>query len=895
MRLKRLSLLLGLLLLLVTGLFSGGILSGGGLSNLANRQVQAGPTRVANPPFPDAYKLSPKQPPGASVPGIYAPGSLTHPCGQMYPAPPFTGLSPLAIAYPYTNCPNTNAMGDVATWQYNGHDYVGLSGFGYRMFYLYNVDDPYNPILLKEQTFPSGGTASLSIFDWKQNGNQYLSVTMRGSSPGCGFFVYNINDPANPQFVGRKQGSDWCTVHEHFVSLDTNGNADYAWLAMSGEGGSGYKIVALDIHDLSNMVETGRYQRPDAGGNIFVHDSNVVGNRVYVGHWAGGMLVFDKDTLAHNVNPSPLNPIDSIRPQPFGSFWVHHTVPTTDGRYAFIEDEFINTPGQGKVKMYDVSNINSPTFVADISGGDPIAEANQAHNMVIKPLGPGLDLLMVAWYKAGIRGYKVNTNVNPPTITQVFSHQLFNSPQYGNGGFGNVWGVDNLPCTVRGLPRTCLYTGDLMYGLVVDAVNTDTFQPDPQLDPYIPESHITAPANGETITTCNYSIQGLGSDYWSGLRRVEVSLDNGATWHTAEGTTNWSYKWVIQAAGQYILKVRGIDMANNIETPTNPITVNVTANCPLTTPTVLPTNTNTPIMPTNTPTNTPIPTSTAIAPTNTNTPIPTTSTPIAPTNTPIVPTNTPVAPTSTSIAPTSTSTAIAPTSTPVIPTPTSIPATATPTTCTVGFTDVPPDSTFYGYIQCMACLGIVNGYPDGTFHPDSFVTRSQFAKIIALSAGINDPVPSNQQTFEDVLPGSTFWQYVERLSMHSVMSGYECGGEGEPCVLPGNRRYFRTGGNALRGQTTKFISNTANWNDPIPPDRQTFEDVPYGSPFWLYVERLVLHAPAGTLVGYACGGPGEPCMPGSRPYLRPTSPVTRGQSTKLVTRIFIASCPASAK
>ena len=74
---------------------------------------------------------------------------------------------------------------------------------------------------------------------------------MRGSGTGCGYFIYNVDDPSNPVFIVRKAGADWCTVHETFVSTDANGSADYAWLTMSGESGSGYKIVALTLPDLS--------------------------------------------------------------------------------------------------------------------------------------------------------------------------------------------------------------------------------------------------------------------------------------------------------------------------------------------------------------------------------------------------------------------------------------------------------------------------------------------------------------------------------------------------------------------------------------------------------------------------------------------------------------------
>jgi hypothetical protein len=60
------------------------------------------------------------------------------------------------------------------------------------------------------------------------------------------------------------------------------------------------------------------------------------------------------------------------------------------------------------------------------------------------------------------------------------------------------------------------------------------------------------------------------------------------------------------------------------------------------------------------------------------------------------------------------------------------------------------------------------------------------------------------QTFQDVPTNHTFYQYVERLYMHSAVNGYPCGGLNEPCVPPGNRPYFRPNNNVTRAQLTKI-------------------------------------------------------------------------------------------
>jgi hypothetical protein len=150
----------------------------------------------------------------------------------------------------------------------------------------------------------------------------------------------------------------------------------------------------------------------------------------------------------------------------------------------------------------------------------------------------------------------------------------------------------------------------------------------------------------------------------------------------------------------------------------------------------------------------------------------------------------------------------------------------------VQFTDVPLGSTFYDYVRCLACRGIVGGYPCGGpgepcpgsyFRPNANVTRGQVSKIVAASAGFSDVVPSIQQTFADVAPGSTFWLWIERLNTRGIIGGYPCGGPFEPCVAPTNRPYFRPNNPVTRGQLAKLTSGAAGYSET--PTGQPIEDV----------------------------------------------------------------------
>ncbi len=126
------------------------------------------------------------------------------------------------------------------------------------------------------------------------------------------------------------------------------------------------------------------------------------------------------------------------------------------------------------------------------------------------------------------------------------------------------------------------------------------------------------------------------------------------------------------------------------------------------------------------------------------------------------------------------------------------------------FVDVPVGSTFYNYVETGFNHAIVGGYPCGGagepcpgsyFRPNNNITRSQLAKVIALAQAYVLPNPVTP-TFADVAPGSTFYQYIEAMAEHSIVSGYPCGSPGEPC--PGT--YYRPVNSATRGQVSKFVT-----------------------------------------------------------------------------------------
>jgi hypothetical protein len=174
------------------------------------------------------------------------------------------------------------------------------------------------------------------------------------------------------------------------------------------------------------------------------------------------------------------------------------------------------------------------------------------------------------------------------------------------------------------------------------------------------------------------------------------------------------------------------------------------------------------------------------------------------------------------------------------------------TVSTSRFSDVPRDFWAYPYIEYLAAQGIISGYADNTFRPNNNITRGQVAKMITLAQGcplLDPPVP----TFIDVPRAYPFYQYIETVAAHGVVSGYA-------------DHTFRPGNNITRGQISKMITLGEGWT-PLNPPAPTFSDVPPAHPFYTYIETVAAH---GVVSGYADG------------TFRPNANATRAQLSKML-------------
>ena len=87
-----------------------------------------------------------------------------------------------------------------------------------------------------------------------------------------------------------------------------------------------------------------------------------------------------------------------------------------------------------------------------------------------------------------------------------------------------------------------------------------------KVDNTAPSSQIAQPVGGANLTGTTATITGTAGDNVSGLARVEVSTDGGASWSSASGTAVWSFTWTLPSDGTYTLRSRAVDLAGCLAT-----------------------------------------------------------------------------------------------------------------------------------------------------------------------------------------------------------------------------------------------------------------------------------------------------------------------------------------
>jgi hypothetical protein len=305
---------------------------------------------------------------------------------------------------------------------------------------------------------------------FRQGQRRFLALAMetsrRAGIDPCGIAIVEVTSPRAPQLLGRYDGAHvgsdaaWCNVHTAEIDTDANGDATFLLASVRDT----FDLRVLDIRDLANIREVGVYHlhdhphaTPPNFEGSFLHDTTIVGDRVYVAYWGAGTMILDKARLeaGEPAEAVALNPPRSIAPAGFN---VHHAYPTADGQFLFIEAE---DRVEDAVRLFDIRDPAQPREVLAINLDNG---RTAPHNLLVHD-----DLLLVGWYGEGVRVFRYDTRDPAQPLVEPLAFQEVRADP-GEGLYDGIWGLRADTCQVAQQERLCIYASDMSLGVLIMAI-----------------------------------------------------------------------------------------------------------------------------------------------------------------------------------------------------------------------------------------------------------------------------------------------------------------------------------------------------------------------------------------------------------------------------------------
>ncbi|XXF77998.1 hypothetical protein P2318_33870 [Myxococcaceae bacterium GXIMD 01537] len=245
---------------------------------------------------------------------------------------------------------------------------------------VFDVSDKAHPVLRKTISLP-GDNYWNGV--WAKGDALYIASSAKG------ILVYDITNPADPQFVRNLPG-DARNVHTVLV----DGNRLY------GMDTTNNQVLIYDVSAPLSPVQLGRYGVPeDSNGIGYPHDSFAYQNRLYINQMGQGYYVVDV-TDPENAKPlgSYTYDVNSYNP-------THaNAVGTFAGRTIAFEG------GENTNAHLRVLDVTDPAKIVKI-GEFSMRPHASIHNMVL--VGKRL---YIAWYTEGVRVLDVSIPTQPRQI-----------------------------------------------------------------------------------------------------------------------------------------------------------------------------------------------------------------------------------------------------------------------------------------------------------------------------------------------------------------------------------------------------------------------------------------------------------------------------------------------
>ncbi len=186
------------------------------------------------------------------------------------------------------------------------------------------------------------------------------------------------------------------------------------------------------------------------------------------------------------------------------------------------------------------------------------------------------------------------------------------------------------------------------------------------------------------------------------------------------------------------------------------------------------------------------------------------------------------------------------------------------------FSDVPCGYWAFQFIEAVSRAAIASGFPDGSFHPDSMVSRSAMAVFMARAANLTlgdfasfAPPACASETFSDLSCTHPSYKFIEYIVSKGIAAGFPDG-------------TYKPGNFVSRGAMAVFLARVRDLADldlaaftPPACGSERFSDVSCAHPSYKFIEYIVSK---GITAGFPDG------------TYKPANIVTRAQMAVFITR-----------
>ncbi|MBC7844694.1 MAG: hypothetical protein H7099_20485 [Gemmatimonadaceae bacterium] len=321
-----------------------------------------------------------------------------------------------------------------------GARYAYSSSWGTRtgargdMIYVWDLLTSQPTLTDSVQVADAGTTGDVQVVD-----DANLLVVAIEPSPRGAIAIYDLTDPAHPQFIRRHETAN--TVNGvHTAQVTRVDGRLYAFLCIDPRNGERAKLVIVDITDPRAPVET--WVQPL--GAPFVHDVFVRDGILITAEWNDGVAAYDIGGGGRGGSPSAPVLLGRLLTQG-GSvhnvYWQRDSV--SGAKYLFVGEEgpgAIGSSSVGDVHVVDVTSWSAMREVAffRVSGAG-------THNFFVdEPQG----VLYAAYYNAGLRAVDVRGDLSSCPVAARDASSRCDLALAGRtlarglttGGY--VWGVD---------------------------------------------------------------------------------------------------------------------------------------------------------------------------------------------------------------------------------------------------------------------------------------------------------------------------------------------------------------------------------------------------------------------------------------------------------------------